>query len=68
MARTYHSHMLAKQAIPKQGPILLALALISDPTSYKVIDDLLRIMQHQLIQLVARIQLEAVGITIGPKF
>ena len=35
MARTYHSHMLATQAVPNQGPIPLALALISAPTNPK---------------------------------
>ena len=33
MARAYHSYMLTKQAIPKQGPNPLAPALISTPTS-----------------------------------
>ena len=28
VARTYHSHMLAKQAIPNQDPIILAPAFI----------------------------------------
>ena len=68
MARTYFSHMLAKQTIPKQGPIPLALALISAPTTPKVIADILRTMQHQLVQVVAQLQPGAVSITIGPKF
>ena len=68
MARTYHSHMLAKQAIPKQGLIPLELALISAFISPQVIDKLLRIMHHQLFQLVAWLQLGSVGVTEGPKF
>ena len=60
--------MFAKQAIPKKGPIPLALALILALTSPYVIDDLLRIMQYQLVQLVAWLQLGFVGITIGTKF
>ena len=60
--------MLTKQAIPKQGPIPLALALVSVPTNPYIIDDLLRLIQHQLLQLVVLLQLGAVGITKGPKF
>ena len=60
--------MLAKQSIPKQCPIPLALALISAPTNPYTLDNLVRIMQHQLFQLVTWLQLGAMGITIGPKF
>ena len=68
MALIYYFYILAKQAIAKQGPIPLALALILASTSPYIIDDLLRIIQNQLFQLIAWLQLASAGIIKNLEF
>ena len=67
MTRFNHFQMIAKQAISKQGPNLLALVLILMHTSFLVTGYLLEIRQHQLALTVAQPQLDTVDITKGPK-